>query len=511
MSGLTPKPKPPSPPAPKPLAPKPLAPKPLAPKPPAPKPPAPKPPVEAPAVHPKGLGQATSGQAGATRGDTAPTTKPPLPGKSNDPRGASTGKAAGVDSAPATKPSPAGKSKESVAATTPALTNPSVRERQLSRPAPAGKATAPTGPTTPRLSPEEQAERLSYERQYHGVGYGFDQKQPAMGEVERLMTTLKAEMGEFLFDRRAVLRVETWASRPGSEAYNLKLTEERAQVLANLLRKQGFIGHIEKVPHGEALPHFDHTPMALDRPAPRSKDNAQDDATDRVAIVTNIVHLGPPVDFEAELAPSDQEEERGLNQAMKSGEATFKVIANDIGERARNLFPIDDNPFGDEPSADPAELGAQVGEQAKEVVKAVLSGPKAPAEVAKILAKYTLGTLFEGVVREKWKAEVAAKRMPLYAAFADGAAGALDPTFVRTMFSDPNQQKMSDSAYDALSRLSEIDKENVTQYLVEDARRGSDAGFGTETSSEWVTSHSTGGEISHATRIWFERDYYQRE
>jgi hypothetical protein len=323
-----------------------------------------------------------------------------------------------------------------------------------------------------------------------------------MGEMENLMATLKAEMGDFLFDPRAVLKVETWASRPGSESYNLKLTEQRADVVASLLREQGVTGRIEKIAHGEAPPPSEHARLALDQPAPghKGKENAQDDAADRVAVVTNVVYVGPPLDFEAEVVPSDREEMRQLDEAIQSGEDAFKVIASSVGEKARDLFPVGDNPFGEEPSADPSELIDQVGEKVKEVVKAATSGLKAPEKVAKILGKYTLGTLFEGVVRENWKAEVAAKRMPLFAAFADGAAGALDPLFVRTKFSDPNQQKMSDAAYEALSRLSEIEKENVTQYLVEDARRGRLSAVDEPTSNEWVTSHSTGNDIAFASR-----------
>jgi outer membrane protein OmpA-like peptidoglycan-associated protein len=389
--------------------------------------------------------------------------------------------------------------------------------------APAGQATSPVKETAARatakrpdppvrkLSAQELAERRSFDRPAHGVGFGFNKEQPAMGEMERLMATLKAEMGDLRGDPMAVIKVETWASRPGTESYNLKLTQQRADVLEKLLRQHGFTGTIVKIAHGEAPREPEHAPMALDQPKPvdRGKADAQDDAANRVAIVT-VEAVGTSIDFEPEVVPSDREEMRQLDEATKSGKKTFTSIASITGEQIRDLIPVPDNPLGEEPSGDPQEFLRQAGEKVKEVLEDLVSGPKAPEKVAKLLGKYTLGPLFEGVVRENWKAEVAAKRMPLYAAYADGAAGAIDPKFSRTTFSDPLQQRMSDAAYEAFSRLSETDKENVTKYLVENVRRGTTAAVTEGTSAQWVASHSDRG-IDSAIRIWFQDDHYQRD
>jgi outer membrane protein OmpA-like peptidoglycan-associated protein len=363
------------------------------------------------------------------------------------------------------------------------------------------------------LSSDQQAGEQIPGRQGYEVRFGYDQTKPAIGDLNNLFQGLHAEMGRFVYDPRAVFQVDTWASRPGPEPYNLGLTGERAEAIRDGLRERGVIGHIELVPHGEVPPP---TRMALDtgispdRQSHTGKDDAKDDPADRVANVTNITPLGPPIDFEGQgdllIAPSTREgQQRELDQTVKSGGDTFSPIGNTALNLAREIHKVPDNPFGEDPSADPRELAMQIGEKAAEILRAA----EDPKELAKVIGEYALGSLVD-LAREKLKVEVYVKRQPLYAAWKDGFAGGYDSEFVRTKFSDANRQKMSDLGYEASSRLTDAEKFNVAIYLLIDGRRRQDHPTD-ENDNDWVmnrlrTDKETARNIASYARLWFERD-----
>jgi hypothetical protein len=285
----------------------------------------------------------------------------------------------------------------------------------------------------------------------------------------------------------------------------MKLTEKRAEVLKEQLKKEGVQGRIEVDPHGEAPQPRGPTRMALDRPEATTKENSDDDPADRVAVVQAVYSI----DFEGEPpVPLSAQEGRELDQAIASGKSTWTNLVEPIIEEVRNIHKVQNNPFGESPLPSADKFEERLRQWADELADA-LSDPK--SKIVQEMIESILATTFEGVVREKWKAEAALKRTPVYDAFGDGAAGALDSEYKRETFSDPIKQHASDVGYKAFSNLSETDKQNVTQYLVETARTMRDSQFGVKRSADWVAEHSTGSDIRYAAHLWFQWDNRQRD
>jgi hypothetical protein len=186
-----------------------------------------------------------------------------------------------------------------------------------------------------------------------------------------------------------------------------------------------------------------------------------------------------------------------------------------IGEHVRLLHPVQPNPFGDEPSSDVGKFGVQVLKMAKDGVKAAGN----PTAVVKTLGKLVGGTLFEGAIREKWKAKAADARAPLFDSVADGLTGAIEPTFKRQTYNDSVKQGLSDDTYRAFSRLNDDEKESVAAYLVENARTHRDDQVGEPRSALYISEKlsgthqhpDVGGNIKYAAQIWFQREHYQRD
>ncbi len=70
------------------------------------------------------------------------------------------------------------------------------------------------------LSAQERVERTLVAHPVNGVGYPYNSRIPADGEVARLMANFTEEKRNALSDPSTVVTIYGFASRPGSEVYN---------------------------------------------------------------------------------------------------------------------------------------------------------------------------------------------------------------------------------------------------------------------------------------------------
>jgi outer membrane protein OmpA-like peptidoglycan-associated protein len=121
----------------------------------------------------------------------------------------------------------------------------------------------------------EQAERKRVAHPRDGVGFGFDQDQPAAGEMDRWYKGLSKEQRDALKNSATEVTITATASRVGKPGYNLGLTERRAGNVGKILRERyGVSATIKSEPLGEEPAEW------------RGAPDRRDDHSDRVAVIS---------------------------------------------------------------------------------------------------------------------------------------------------------------------------------------------------------------------------------
>ena len=354
---------------------------------------------------------------------------------------------------------------------------------------------------------QEKAERQRISRgdgREHVVGFGFAQTKSSEA-LQREVASMEARYGAALYDSKTTILLRVGASRPGSEGSNQRLSDARAAWLVEGLRQHGVTGRIDVESVGEKLARG--TRMALDAPAP-TDDSAQDlrdDADYRVAVIT-VVPPTVQLDFEGDTITAGRDP---LKDDLAAGRELFEGGIKPDAERVRNEAVVPGNPFGDDPSKDPVKFLGQVGEMVEEVVDAVDS----PKDAAKVIGKYTLGPLFEALVRTKMREESADLRRPLYASIGEGIGAALDHAYRPGPQVDLFHQYLYDSASEWVNGLSVVEKDQLVMHINEQYRLGTlSAGFDRASYEAVLPGETDGGSIANRVAAYFESNrYYSRE
>ena len=105
-----------------------------------------------------------------------------------------------------------------------------------------------------RLAPGEIAERRRISNDVGGIGFGFAKDTPTLPQLKRWYSQLTDKQKQALQNPKARVTIGATCSRPGSEAYNQKLSERRAKNTARALReKMGVKARIHAFGFGESI------------------------------------------------------------------------------------------------------------------------------------------------------------------------------------------------------------------------------------------------------------------
>lgn len=308
------------------------------------------------------------------------------------------------------------------------------------------------------LSPTEARER--FERQRHespdkGVGFRYGEAKSAPGEVDRFLGNLPEDLRQALDDPRTVMTFRISASRPGTEAFNQRLTEKRGEALTKEMRDRRVQAEIRIEALGEEEHRRAGTPMSLRPPSDHDRADKRDDARFRTAQI-EIQPYATHIDMTAEKVEGQSLDRARLNEDLKKGQRLFEDRIVPLGELVRSLQPLEQNPAAPDPSRDPEKFIGQAGELTMEVLK----------DMPKTAAKLAIGNFLEGA-RIVMREEVAKLREPLFRAIAEGVAAGLEPQY-RDRWGEvqgPVQQELYDTAKRMVEGLNESEKDELALFL----------------------------------------------
>lgn len=378
------------------------------------------------------------------------------------------------------------------------------------RPSGAGKpalpGTAAPGRAAPgeaaRLDPAEQRERARIStRGSEGenvIAFAVGDAAPDAAAMDALATRLEADHGPEAKAADAVVEVDAYASRLGSPEDNQTLSRLRGDAVAAGLKERGFRGTITVNAHGESAGE------AVGRP------DGRDNADDRIVAVTVNPSYRTP-DTKVEGGPGVRSEraiERELIAAdAKAGEDVMRYVAIPTAERIRGEHPVEANPFGDAPSADPLVFG----KQALGVIKEGIGAARSPKKAVKAAAKYTVGPLYDAVIGNKDREAAADARRPHYGAVADAIAAALDPAHRPGPQKSPQLQNEFDAVFRRADRLNSEQKTQLEVFLRVEAERWK-LGQVREGYDLVLPDRPDGAGIARAAESYFEQSrHFSRE
>ncbi len=344
----------------------------------------------------------------------------------------------------------------------------------------------------------EQFERKRYFMPDRGVGFAFDGANPVPGDVERWHSGLSEAKRQALEDPRTVVTIKAMASRPGTEAYNQRLTEQRGEALTKELQGLGVQAQIKVEAVGEQEARkADRSLMSPRPPSDNDKADGRDNAIFRTATI-EIEPFATDADFNAENVTGQRLSKARLNDELAKGEQTFEQkIAGTLGEQVRKIHPSPENPFLPRPSRDPDEFLGQAGEQIKDFA----TDPK------ETIAKMGAGIFLDGAII-KMQEQVAIQRQPAYDAIAQGVAGGLDPSYADSNNWQPKddaQRALYDGAKRTVEGLSEREQEQLGLFLTQ---RGTEF----EQSYNYLTPRLDGSHFRDGVTRYFDSDkHYDRE
>jgi outer membrane protein OmpA-like peptidoglycan-associated protein len=299
----------------------------------------------------------------------------------------------------------------------------------------------------------EKFQRSRWVSPSDGVGHRFGEKEAAPGEVDRFLKDLPEGKRNALNDPDAKVYLHSSASRPGAEANNQKLTEQRGAEVKKELEARGVKAQITVVPLGEReARQDDRSPMSAKEPSDRDPEDRVDDPWDR----TTRVDIRPA----AEKTGVDPKRLEGedIKRTVNRGEDVFKEVLDPLGEKVRDQAPLPKNPILPDPARDPKEFLGQLADIIPDALKDA-------ANPAKAVGKKVPAFVFEEA-RDQWRKEVEEKRDPLFRAIAEGAASGLDPGYKSAWKPENAEQKaLYDEARRSVQGLSEQERLQLGAYL----------------------------------------------
>jgi len=349
-------------------------------------------------------------------------------------------------------------------------------DKDMGRQTQAGKSTDKAGDVPDVTGPERKGVEAKGDKEWEefqrsrwvsppdGVGFRLDEKNSAPGEMDRFLKDLPDDKRKALEDPKTNVTIFPSASRPGTEAYNQRLTEERGVALKRELEERGFRAQIKLVPLGErAAREDDRSPMSVKEPSDQDPQDRVDDPWDRTARIEirgNIPETGvDPKRFDGE----------EIKDVVNKGNQVVKEKLEPLGEKVREQVPLEGNPAAPDPSNKPEEFAQQASEF---IFDAISSPVQKGAEIA-------VGALLEAIgARDAMREETREKRKPLYRAVAEGVAAGYDASYANKSSWKPENAEQK-ALYEAGKRTVEG---------LNDAEKLQLGAFLTNYATQWETS-----------------------
>jgi outer membrane protein OmpA-like peptidoglycan-associated protein len=354
----------------------------------------------------------------------------------------------------------------------------------------------------------QERRRLSARgRQELVVAFGFAKSSAPRSEVAQLVKKLEALYPGQIHDEQATITITAGTSRPGSDEANMRLSVRRGNWLKSQLRARGITARIEVDARGEGEARADsRTPMALDGGPAADPLERRDDADYRVAVVT-VTGRTTDAEFEPLETPAGGD---SLKADITAGRKHFDSIVDSFARNITAQFPVPANPFGEDPSADPATFAKQVGEHVVEGVTPFLKKDTMDTVkgLGKLAGKMTLGMYFE-VARNQMREQAAQLRRPYYWAVVQGIGCGIDPTYDPGPQSNQELQRFFDQGKAAAVGLSADEKLQFQIYVYD---RNRQMRLASESTYDNLTSEPDGRRLAEQAMNVIERDRrYLRE
>jgi hypothetical protein len=268
-------------------------------------------------------------------------------------------------------------------------------------------------------------------------------------------------------NKDAVITLHTSADRPGSEAYNKALAEQRGREWAQELRELGVVARIEIVAHGERFAReADKSPMSTREPSDRDPEDKKSDPRYR----TGVMEVRLP---EAQQGVDPKKfEGQNVNDVYDKGKEIAKEKLDPLGEKVRAHVPLRPNESLPDSTKDPVETVKNIAGVAKDTLDALLT--RDPKELPEKVA----GPVFDFVAgitgaKHQMEKEVEAKRKPNHRAIAEGAASGFDPNHTSSWKPEDAQQRaLFDEAKSTVQGLSGTEKLQLGFFLTQNYTDG---------------------------------------
>lgn len=254
-------------------------------------------------------------------------------------------------------------------------------------------------------------------------------------------------INDFLINTNHKIKLRGYASRPGTEAFNLNLSLERAEtVKARLVEKyQVDPNRIEIVGLGE-----------MDVRTKLAEANEQDDHIDNPENRSVTLDIEPMAEQDENAAFGDTAVERfdQLGEDRENGIEPFREVVEPYADLVGKETVSPGNPFGEAPSDNVDKFADQAVDKILEPLKAMkaILVDKDIKPALKMAAKYISGGLLD-MVRSNSANEVASQRAFLYDALAKAVAAGIDDTYSSDLTDmSPKQLALYNNLRNSISR-----------------------------------------------------------
>lgn len=337
-----------------------------------------------------------------------------------------------------------------------------------------------------RITEAERREREKVAQPTDGVGFRFGSADLDREGFARYINSVPdAQKERWQEDPETRLVIEGSASRPGSDQVNDDLSQRRAETLAEGLREWGFAGEIEIVAAGESEAMRDNWPEDMDRAEYRSA---------RVVAEVRGIEFDREPEIEVEV-PTLAERKELLPIDLKAGEWLMRRQLGRAHEAVKEIASLLENPVD--------------GPKLVEDLLKDLAGGRVDKGILKAAAGSIVGSFAE-IVRSGQAKEVWAQREPLYRAYFDGVAAALDPKGVEpSKERTASEQVFFEAGREAAGQLGELEQYRLRLALLENYRQGLTTPR--EPTVEYFYANWSGGTLRGAAAARHPRGYEQND